>query len=151
MKAGSPEHCTIGESPMFRCNQKGETPKVIQIVRSQNLSFTTEVHFAEKQNLKQFRKYRNEVKSNMFVKTQVLIAFDNVQRNQGYVGGAVQAKPDKAKYRSSIARKNILLMTKATKVSISQEKCTANKVSSEVELDVLQSCSQLGKISTDWN
>jgi len=52
MKTGSPEHCIIGESPMFRCNQKGETPKVTQIVKSWNLPFTVKVQFAEKQNLK---------------------------------------------------------------------------------------------------
>jgi len=150
MKTGSSEHCTIGESPMFRCNQNGETPKVTQIVRSRNLSFTTKVQFAEKQCLKQFRKYRIEVKTKPFEKAQVLIAFDNFQRDRGCAGGAVQAKPEIAKNKNSIARKNVLLMLEATKVSISQEKCTANKVSSEIDLDVLQSCSQLGKISTDW-
>jgi len=66
MKAGSPEHCTIGESPMFRCNQKGETPKVTQIVKSRSLPFTANVQFAEKQNLKQFGKYRSEVKTKTF-------------------------------------------------------------------------------------
>jgi hypothetical protein len=34
MDADSSEDCTIGESPMFRCNQEGETPKVTQIVKS---------------------------------------------------------------------------------------------------------------------
>jgi hypothetical protein len=33
MDAGSSEDCSIGESPMFRCNQEGETPKVTQIVK----------------------------------------------------------------------------------------------------------------------
>jgi len=32
MNADSSEDCLFGESPMFRCDQKGETPKVTQIV-----------------------------------------------------------------------------------------------------------------------
>jgi len=34
MNTDSPEDSTIGASPMFRCNQKGETPKVTQIVKT---------------------------------------------------------------------------------------------------------------------
>jgi hypothetical protein len=81
-------------------------------------------------------------KNRKHVQTQVLVAFINFQCNRGCKEGATQATPVSAKYSKLIARKARLLMVKATLVTISQEKCTFNEVSSETDLSVLRSCLQ---------
>jgi len=85
------------------------------------------------------------------VQTQVLVDFTSFQCNRGCKEGATQATPVSAKYSKLIAREAGLLMVKTTLVTISQEKCTNNEVSSEADLGVLQSCSQQCKINTDWS
>jgi hypothetical protein len=78
-----------------------------------------------------------------------LVDFTSFQCNRGCKEGATQATPVSAKYSKLIARKAWLLMVKTAPVTISQEKCTSNEVSSETDLGVLQRCSQQSKINAD--
>lgn len=54
-----------------------------------------------------------------------MIAIVSLQHHFGNIEGVTQATPVKAKYGRLIAREIKLLMTKATLVSISQEKYTS--------------------------
>jgi len=151
MIAGSSENCSIGESPMFRCDQYGETPKVTQIVivlnsvvrgRSTNccMAWKGAIPFVPATG-----------ESRRHVQTQVLVAFTGFLYDRGRSESARQATPANAKHSKSIERKAGLLMVKAALVTISQEKCTFKEVSSEMKLGVLWSCLQRSKISTDWS
>jgi len=85
----------------------------------------------------------------MHVHTQVLVELTSFQCNRGCKEGATQATPVSAKHSQPIARSAGLLMVNTTPVTISQEKCTSNEVSSETDLGVLQRCSQQSKINAD--